>query len=183
MIRRPPRSTLFPYTTLFRADFAQVLTFRGSDPRTLLCLAETAYKEGSSEDAIGYLDRIETPPTDAYWRRRLADTLANLAQLDDRAGHPEAAEKRRAEANKLRAQVQSPTEPSDDPLRAAGKLAIPGRRVRGLSTPGAVALALYLLAWLWLGILILGGFALPPPAVWAEAALLVMLLVAYLPLR
>src|ERR1035441_3595681 len=25
MIRRPPRSTLFPYTTLFRSDFAQAL--------------------------------------------------------------------------------------------------------------------------------------------------------------
>src|SRR5688572_32324175 len=26
MIRRPPRSTLFPYTTLFRSDFALALT-------------------------------------------------------------------------------------------------------------------------------------------------------------
>src|SRR5258705_620479 len=26
MIRRPPRSTLFPYTTLFRSDFAAALT-------------------------------------------------------------------------------------------------------------------------------------------------------------
>src|SRR2546421_9527775 len=26
MIRRPPRSTLFPYTTLFRSDFNNVLT-------------------------------------------------------------------------------------------------------------------------------------------------------------
>src|SRR5688572_32475078 len=25
MIRRPPRSTLFPYTTLFRSEFAQLL--------------------------------------------------------------------------------------------------------------------------------------------------------------
>src|SRR3712207_8622660 len=25
MIRRPPRSTLFPYTTLFRSDFAQLI--------------------------------------------------------------------------------------------------------------------------------------------------------------
>src|SRR2546423_6655012 len=26
MIRRPPRSTLFPYTTLFRSDFVRALT-------------------------------------------------------------------------------------------------------------------------------------------------------------
>src|SRR3712207_7794449 len=28
MIRRPPRSTLFPYTTLFRSDHAQTLPYR-----------------------------------------------------------------------------------------------------------------------------------------------------------
>src|SRR5258707_2414393 len=28
MIRRPPRSTLFPYTTLFRSDFISVLNHR-----------------------------------------------------------------------------------------------------------------------------------------------------------
>src|SRR2546430_13271578 len=31
MIRRPPRSTLFPYTTLFRSPFAQSCE-RGGDP-------------------------------------------------------------------------------------------------------------------------------------------------------
>src|SRR3989442_2897054 len=36
MIRRPPRSTLFPYTTLFR-----------SAPSTTPCAAETAAREGS----------------------------------------------------------------------------------------------------------------------------------------
>src|SRR2546430_7265150 len=29
MIRRPPRSTLFPYTTLFRSDAAEVAVFVG----------------------------------------------------------------------------------------------------------------------------------------------------------
>src|SRR2546430_13583399 len=29
MIRRPPRSTLFPYTTLFRSLFSEVLAVRG----------------------------------------------------------------------------------------------------------------------------------------------------------
>src|SRR2546422_5466206 len=28
MIRRPPRSTLFPYTTLFRSELARLLTLR-----------------------------------------------------------------------------------------------------------------------------------------------------------
>src|SRR2546430_10899311 len=36
MIRRPPRSTLFPYTTLFRSDDESVIFFRkGRDGRSI----------------------------------------------------------------------------------------------------------------------------------------------------
>src|SRR2546425_10425170 len=31
MIRRPPRSTLFPYTTLFRSDLGRQIAIRASD--------------------------------------------------------------------------------------------------------------------------------------------------------
>src|SRR2546429_9656941 len=34
MIRRPPRSTLFPYTTLFRSELTYAVT--GGDPKTAL---------------------------------------------------------------------------------------------------------------------------------------------------
>src|SRR5256886_6197100 len=33
MIRRPPRSTLFPYTTLFRSDYAELVTYLGERPQ------------------------------------------------------------------------------------------------------------------------------------------------------
>src|SRR5258707_9646183 len=36
MIRRPPRSTLFPYTTLFRSRSASVTTPTGSDTHALI---------------------------------------------------------------------------------------------------------------------------------------------------
>src|SRR5689334_23494738 len=36
MIRRPPRSTLFPYTTLFRSGFRGFPQFRGRSPAFLL---------------------------------------------------------------------------------------------------------------------------------------------------
>src|SRR5256886_16860419 len=36
MIRRPPRSTLFPYTTLFRSAHAIVIDAGGFDPQSLL---------------------------------------------------------------------------------------------------------------------------------------------------
>src|SRR3712207_7797324 len=36
MIRRPPRSTLFPYTTLFRSEVVRVVRVRGVQDRDLL---------------------------------------------------------------------------------------------------------------------------------------------------
>src|SRR3989441_13046645 len=45
MIRRPPRSTLFPYTTLFRSYFGQILD---SDGTVLLCLHQWGAHEHPS---------------------------------------------------------------------------------------------------------------------------------------
>src|SRR3712207_7258797 len=50
MIRRPPRSTLFPYTTLFRSECQPPTPFWDKDPRTaepiLLELSPTSSKGG-----------------------------------------------------------------------------------------------------------------------------------------
>src|SRR2546429_9193055 len=47
MIRRPPRSTLFPYTTLFRSDISQpiaaLLSKRVSNPDSIRVRAEGRY--------------------------------------------------------------------------------------------------------------------------------------------
>src|SRR2546426_9071685 len=45
MIRRPPRSTLFPYTTLFRSRLADLGLLRGLHPRLrhLICLPAGTY--------------------------------------------------------------------------------------------------------------------------------------------
>src|SRR2546429_6818198 len=51
MIRRPPRSTLFPYTTLFRSEYVAVMGPSGSGKSTLMNL-------------IGCLD---TPTGGEYW--------------------------------------------------------------------------------------------------------------------
>src|SRR3712207_9027444 len=42
MIRRPPRSTLFPYTTLFRADQLALHRLGGDDPGLRVGLLEPA---------------------------------------------------------------------------------------------------------------------------------------------
>src|SRR5436189_3738450 len=51
MIRRPPRSTLFPYTTLFRSRF---------DPRRDCRPARTAARHGEDADSPGDEDRKST---------------------------------------------------------------------------------------------------------------------------
>src|SRR5688572_31363848 len=60
MIRRPPRSTLFPYTTLFRSDASRDVQFiqTGGDPETF-----AAFVSGSIDVAN------LTPPTDAQDRK------------------------------------------------------------------------------------------------------------------
>src|SRR5690348_17673222 len=42
MIRRPPRSTLFPYTTLFRSDFLRAVIELRDNPEKRLKLGKTA---------------------------------------------------------------------------------------------------------------------------------------------
>src|SRR3712207_8954000 len=47
MIRRPPRSTLFPYTTLFRSGWADAI-----GPRSLVVIDEAGMADTLSLDAV-----------------------------------------------------------------------------------------------------------------------------------
>src|SRR5256885_8301024 len=66
MIRRPPRSTLFPYTTLFRSTVLIVV-----EHRNLHRLAQRLL----DMEAIGSLDVLEINPSEGR--------LEELAQLDN----------------------------------------------------------------------------------------------------
>src|SRR3712207_8755783 len=44
MIRRPPRSTLFPYTTLFRSRFFATSALYSSGVRTTVCLPSASVR-------------------------------------------------------------------------------------------------------------------------------------------
>src|SRR5260370_33411183 len=54
MIRRPPRSTLFPYTTLFRSDVAHIWVTTEAPPagKPYSTLGDVTYTEPFSPDAI-----------------------------------------------------------------------------------------------------------------------------------
>src|SRR5438105_5682146 len=58
MIRRPPRSTLFPYTTLFRSSFRQVGRDRDAVRRAILDLAAGQLARGEPDERRA---EVETP--------------------------------------------------------------------------------------------------------------------------
>src|SRR3712207_4455060 len=73
MIRRPPRSTLFPYTTLFRSDLAAILD---------------RDRDGEVRDAVeevrGAVERIDDPARLALVARDLALLLEQEAEVGAR---------------------------------------------------------------------------------------------------
>src|SRR2546426_7271163 len=60
MIRRPPRSTLFPYTTLFRSRLNMLAKFQWTDERSPLG-AGVLVPQGAERKLIGAAELIWTP--------------------------------------------------------------------------------------------------------------------------
>src|SRR5256885_3468735 len=60
MIRRPPRSTLFPYTTLFRSDIVEILTQKGHTPsRDWLSFVKSSHARTKIRHWINLQEREE----------------------------------------------------------------------------------------------------------------------------
>src|SRR3712207_8190641 len=62
MIRRPPRSTLFPYTTLFRSERRG--RHRNGDPRRRMLHPATGWEPGGDGRCTGYGSKVEGRPLD-----------------------------------------------------------------------------------------------------------------------
>src|SRR2546430_12737111 len=60
MIRRPPRSTLFPYTTLFRSSIALGFAEAGADVVPVSRRSEEVSKAANEIRALGRRDRKST---------------------------------------------------------------------------------------------------------------------------
>src|SRR5437016_11945685 len=58
MIRRPPRSTLFPYTTLFRSGRADLVVLNGDDPGLAEHAAATVLDAARSEEHTSELQSL-----------------------------------------------------------------------------------------------------------------------------
>src|SRR2546430_9196844 len=60
MIRRPPRSTLFPYTTLFRSEAAEQLASDGVDAEVIDVLTLAPLDETTIVESVKRTDRKST---------------------------------------------------------------------------------------------------------------------------
>src|SRR5256885_9674914 len=60
MIRRPPRSTLFPYTTLFRS-FSLPAGKWTDDTSMALCLAESLLQRGGCDRSEEHTSELQSP--------------------------------------------------------------------------------------------------------------------------
>src|SRR3712207_7085445 len=79
MIRRPPRSTLFPYTTLFRSSAARprvrVTSHPGASAATVPVARATAIVTLSTRTSIGTLKRSEEHTSELQSRQYLVCRL------------------------------------------------------------------------------------------------------------
>jgi tetratricopeptide (TPR) repeat protein len=155
-----------------------VLALRGTEPGALLTFAEIAYGEGRFDEAIAYVAQIQTNPVDAATRRRLAETLDRLAEVDEDAGRQVEAEERRRRALALQKPQPPPPVPDDTLLGQvrstfAGKCFGPPGPLRG------AARGLYISAFLWLGLSILLPLDPVFPIPVLQAAALVLLILGF----
>src|SRR3712207_8092366 len=107
MIRRPPRSTLFPYTTLFRSagdDVAEVLALLGVRP-----VWDDASRRVTGLEPIP-LDELGRPRIDVTVRISgfFRDAFPHLATMLEDAGTPVAGLDEPGEQNLVRAHVDAP---------------------------------------------------------------------------
>src|SRR2546426_12214460 len=58
MIRRPPRSTLFPYTTLFRSVFDGIVSHSGHAYRTTSKPEAAVVAESERSVMVGFAERV-----------------------------------------------------------------------------------------------------------------------------
>src|SRR3712207_7395075 len=83
MIRRPPRSTLFPYTTLFRSGIGLPTTIPGVEGREVVEWARRADAAGFS--SLATIDRIVYPNYEPLIALAMAGVVTERIRLTTRS--------------------------------------------------------------------------------------------------
>src|SRR2546430_13458104 len=96
MIRRPPRSTLFPYTTLFRSEIARLAAVADNGqglPRQLLCQEHAEHRAIGAAGARprtvnieqpqrGHWEVVDLPPMQQYLFAEILGEGIGIARID-----------------------------------------------------------------------------------------------------
>src|SRR5260221_11916543 len=103
MIRRPPRSTLFPYTTLFRStgtvgpDFARFwkmddVLFLVAGPRNVFLAGSERHADGveTGNDAGAFVDFVDDAGADAGHDAHVDDDIRRVGELHTDFWHGQA---------------------------------------------------------------------------------------------
>src|SRR3712207_7179619 len=104
MIRRPPRSTLFPYTTLFRSDEAAI-----ADSAKALTSAT-----GVLRSTVGRQTGIKFVPTLTFVADIVPDTARELEEALERARHADAELARAREGAQYAGDADPYRKPAED---------------------------------------------------------------------
>src|SRR2546430_5925122 len=78
MIRRPPRSTLFPYTTLFRSGFQSSGGYSGINNPTLSSGSYVAFNGTGSRSAAFQIDGVNNDDSSEGQNRRSEEHTSEL---------------------------------------------------------------------------------------------------------
>jgi tetratricopeptide (TPR) repeat protein len=156
-----------------------VLVLRGADAGTLCSLAAIAYREGHLDEANAHLAQIRTDPLDVPARRRLAETLERLANVDEAAGRSAEAEERRRRALALRQKPPQPAPLPDDSLLRLLRSTFARERFGAPGTIQALWLGLYLAGFVWLGFSIVLPLDLPFSITAMQAGALILLILGW----
>src|SRR2546427_9460041 len=88
MIRRPPRSTLFPYTTLFRSVVVERVILRALHPRPAdrYYTATEMLEDFVADAGVFHAPAAEPPLAESGFERRLRRALGDDYELLDEIG-------------------------------------------------------------------------------------------------
>src|SRR5256884_1552083 len=117
MIRRPPRSTLFPYTTLFRSQTVQF----AEDARALAAQRQDQARIEAEKEAAAAKAKAEAEAKAQEEARRQAE-LAAAKQAQMKAEADAAATKAKAEADALKAKEEAARAEAERAQKAAAEL-------------------------------------------------------------
>src|SRR2546426_3364775 len=81
MIRRPPRSTLFPYTTLFRSVFDGIVSHSGHAYRTTSKPEAAVVAESERSVMVGFAERVRKESVPIREVRDRKSTRLNSSHL------------------------------------------------------------------------------------------------------